>query len=178
MAKPTRRRFTAAYKLRIPEETDGCSEPGEVGRIVRREGLYSSHLTAWRKARREGSLKGLTPKRRGRKPTRRNPLQKRVDELEAEVVWLHKQLATAETILEAQGKVAGLLGLSFDSGKNSWRMPMSASTVCVVCFGIWDSPSGYEEAITYSAGKASPRESICNATTAMRNPIRCGRSVE
>ena len=93
--------------------------PGEVGRIVRREGLYSSHLTAWRKARREGSLKGLTPKRRGRKPTRRNPLQKRVDELEAEVARLHKQLATAETILEVQGKVAGLLGLSFDSGKNS-----------------------------------------------------------
>ena len=119
VAKPTRRRFTAAYKLRILEETDGCSEPGEVGRIVRREGLYSSHLTAWRKARRAGSLKGLTPKRRGRKPTRRNPLQKRVDELEAEVARLHKQLATAETILEVQGKVAGLLGLSFDSGKNS-----------------------------------------------------------
>ena len=56
VAKPTRRRFTAAYKLRILEETDGCSEPGEVGRIVRREGLYSSHLTAWRKARRAGSL--------------------------------------------------------------------------------------------------------------------------
>ena len=119
VAKPTHRRFTAAYKLRILEETDGCSEPGEVGPIVRREGLYSSHLTAWRKAGREGSLKGLTPKRRGRKPTRRNPLQKRVDELEAEVVRLHKQLATAETILEVQGKVAGLLGLSFDSGKNS-----------------------------------------------------------
>ena len=86
---------------------------------MRREGLYSSHLTAWRKARREGSLKGLTPKRRGRKPARRNSLQKRVDELEAEVARLEKQLATAETILEVQGKVAGLLGLSFDSRKNS-----------------------------------------------------------
>ncbi len=72
VAKPTRRQFTAEYKLRILEETDRCSEPGEVGRIVRREGLYSSHLTAWRRARREGSLKGLTPKRRGRKPARRN----------------------------------------------------------------------------------------------------------
>ena len=119
VAKPTRRQFTAEYKFRILEETDRCSEPGEVGRIVRREGLYSSHLTAWRKARREGSLKGLTPKRRGRKPARRNSLQKRVDELEAEVARLEKQLATAETILEVQGKVAGLLGLSFDSGKNS-----------------------------------------------------------
>ena len=65
VAKPTRRQFTGAYKLGILEETDRCSQPGEVGRILRREGLYSSHLTAWRKARREGSLKGLTPRRRG-----------------------------------------------------------------------------------------------------------------
>ena len=119
VAKPTRRQFTAEYKLRILEETERCSGPGEVGRILRREGLYSSHLTAWRKAMREGPLKGLTPKRQGRKPTRRNPLQKRVDELEAQVARLEKQLATAQTILEVQGKVAGLLGLSFDSGKNS-----------------------------------------------------------
>ncbi len=119
VAKPTRRQFTGAYKLGILEETDRCSQPGEVGRILRREGLYSSHLTAWRKARREGSLKGLTPRKRGRKPARRNPLQKRVDELEAEVARLEKQLATAETILEVQGKVAGLLGLSFEGGKNS-----------------------------------------------------------
>ena len=118
VAKPTRRQFTAEYKLRILEETERCSGPGEVGRIVRREGLYSSHLTAWRKAMREGSLKGLTPKRQGQ-PTRRNPLQKRVDELEAQVARLEKQLTTAQTILEVQGKVAGLLGLSFDSGNNS-----------------------------------------------------------
>ncbi len=65
VAKPTRRQFTGEYKLGILEETDRCSQPGEVGRILRREGLYSSHLTAWRKARREGSLKGLTPRRRG-----------------------------------------------------------------------------------------------------------------
>ncbi len=108
VAKPTRRKFTAEYKLRILEEADRCFEPGEVGRILRREGLYSSHLTAWRKARIEGSLRGLAPKRRGRKPTPR----KRVVELEAEVARLEKQLATAETILEVQGKVAGLLGLN------------------------------------------------------------------
>ena len=119
VAKPTRRQFTGEYKLRILEETDRCSEPGEVGRILRREGLYSSHLTAWRKARHEGSLRGLAPRKRGRKPARRNSLQKRVDELEAEVARLEKQLATAETILEVQGKVAGLLGLSFEGGKNS-----------------------------------------------------------
>ena len=119
VAKPTRRQFTGEYKLGILEETDRYSEPGEVGRILRREGLYSSHLTAWRKARHEGSLRGLTPRKRGRKPARRNPLQKRVDELEAEVARLEKQLTTAETILEVQGKVAGLLGLSFEGGKNS-----------------------------------------------------------
>ena len=73
VAKPTRRQFTGEYKLGILEETDRCSEPGEVGRILRREGLYSSHLTAWRKARHEGSLRGLTPRKRGRKPARRNP---------------------------------------------------------------------------------------------------------
>ena len=64
--RPTRRQFTGEYKLRILEETDRCSEPGEVGRILRREGLYSSHLTAWRKARHEGSLRGLAPRKRGR----------------------------------------------------------------------------------------------------------------
>ena len=56
VAKPTRRQFTGAYRLRILEEADRCTEPGEVGRLLRREGLYSSHLTAWRKARRKGSL--------------------------------------------------------------------------------------------------------------------------
>ena len=119
VAKPRRRQYSAEYKLRILEEADRCSEPGDVGRLLRREGLYSSHLVVWRKARRDGTLRGLTPRKRGRKPVPRNPLQKRVDALEAEVVRLRKKLATAETILEVQGKVAGLLGLHFDSGKNS-----------------------------------------------------------
>ena len=119
VAKPTRRQFTAEYKLRILEEADRCSKPGEIGRILRREGLYSSHLVAWRKARRDGTILGLAPKKRGRKPARRNPLQKRVNQLEAEVARLEKELATAKTILEVQGKVAGLLGLSFGDGKNS-----------------------------------------------------------
>ncbi len=59
--------------LRILEEADRCTEPGEVGRLLRREGLYSSHLTAWRKARRKGSLQGLTSKKRGAKPARAQP---------------------------------------------------------------------------------------------------------
>ena len=64
-AKPKRRRFTAEYRLRILEEADGCTQPGEVGQMLRREGLYSSHLTKWRQARREGSLRGLRSKKRG-----------------------------------------------------------------------------------------------------------------
>ena len=119
VAKPRRRQYSAEYKLRILEEADRCRAPGDVGRLLRREGLYSSHLAGWRKARHDGTLRGLTPRKRGRRPVPRNPLQKRVDVLEAEVVRLRKKLATAETILEVQGKVAGLLGLHLDRGKNS-----------------------------------------------------------
>ena len=86
VAKPKRRKFTAQYRLRILEEAESCTQPGEVGRLLRREGLYSSHLTEWRRARREGSLQGLTPSKRGRKPAERNPLSAKVHELEAK--WL------------------------------------------------------------------------------------------
>ncbi len=72
--KPVRRRFTAEYKLRILAEADRCTEPGQIGELQRREGLYSSHLCNWRKQRDEGVLAGLTPKRRGRKTKTKNPL--------------------------------------------------------------------------------------------------------
>ena len=88
VAKPTRRQFTAAYRPRILEEADRCTQPGEVGRLLRREGLYSSHLTAWRKARRQGSLQGLSAKTRGAKPRERSPLEAKVRELEAMVARL------------------------------------------------------------------------------------------
>ncbi len=78
--RPMRRRFAPSYKLRIVEEADRCTEPGEVGQILRREGLYSSHLTTWRKAAHTGSLKALS-KKRGRKPDR-NPLEEKVRKLE------------------------------------------------------------------------------------------------
>ena len=119
VAKPQRRQFTAAYRLRILEEADGCQSPGEVGQILRREGLYSSHLANWRKARREGSLVALTPKKRGAKPKERNPLVPKVRELEAKVARLEKELHKAHTILDVQEKVAGLLGFSLESEKNS-----------------------------------------------------------
>ena len=116
VAKPKRRQFTAEYRLRIVDEADRCARPGEVGRLLRREGLYSSHLASWRKARREGSLRGLAPKKRGAKPAARNPLDAKVRELEAKVVRLEKELGTARTILDVQGKVAGLLGFNLEDG--------------------------------------------------------------
>ena len=118
VAKPIRRQFSAQYRLRILEEADRCTEPGEVGRLLRREGLYSSHLSGWRKARRAGSLKGLTPKKRGAKPVERDPRDAKLRALEAKVARLEKELHTAHTILEVQGKVAGLLGFSLQDGKD------------------------------------------------------------
>ena len=116
VAKPKRRQFTAQYRLRILEEAERCAQPGEVGRLLRREGLYSSHLTAWRKARRKGSLRELAPKKRGAKPGERNPLDAKVRALEAKVARLEHELHTAHTILDVQGKVAGLLGLNLEHG--------------------------------------------------------------
>ncbi len=118
VAKPQRRQFTAQYRLRVLEEADRCTEPGEVGRLLRREGLYSSHLTAWRKARRKGSLQGLASKKRGAKSAKGNPLDAKVRELEAKVEHLEKELHTARTILDVQSKVAGLLGFSLKDGKD------------------------------------------------------------
>ena len=118
VARPKRRRFTAEYRLRILEEADDCTEPGDVGRLLRREGLYSSHLTKWREARRDGALGGLRSKKRGTKPKAMNPLASKVRELEAKVARLEKDLHTAHTILDVQEKVAGLLGFSLEDGKD------------------------------------------------------------
>ena len=111
VAKPKRRQFSAQYRLRTLEEADRCTQPGEVGRLLRREGLYSSHLATWRKARRKGSLRELASKKRGAKPAERNPLDAKVRVLEAKVARLEHELHTAHTILDVQGKVAGLLGI-------------------------------------------------------------------
>ena len=117
-AKPKRRQFSAEYRLRILDEADRCTRPGEIGCLLRREGLYSSHLSVWRKARRNGSLKALTPKKRGAKHAESNPLSPKIRQLEAKVTRLEKELATAHTIIDVQGKVAGLLGLNLDDGKD------------------------------------------------------------
>jgi len=118
VAKPKRRRFTAEYRLRILEEADRCTGAGEVGQLLRREGLYSSHLANWRKARDEGALRGLRSKKRGAKPKASNPLEPKVRELETKVARLEKDLHKAYTILDVQEKVAGLLGFSLEDGKD------------------------------------------------------------
>ena len=80
--KKPRRRFTAQYKLRIVEEADMLKESGQIGALLRREGLYSSNLTTWRRQRDEGQLQALSPKKRGRKAQQKNPLAERVARFE------------------------------------------------------------------------------------------------
>lgn len=104
-----RRRFTANYKLRILQEVDQCDQPGQIGALLRREGLYSSHLTTWRRQRDRGQLAGLTPKKRGRKP---DPQAAELARLQRENERLKAKLAQAETIIEVQKKLSHLLGLA------------------------------------------------------------------
>jgi transposase len=107
-----RRRFSAAYKLRIVEEADACSEAGEIGALLRREGLYTSHLSKWRKARACGQLAGLKPKKRGREGTADADLRDEVERLRRDKDRLEARLAQAETIIEVQKKLSQLLGVT------------------------------------------------------------------
>jgi len=110
VAKASRRRFSAEYKRKILREADACRHPGEIGALLRREGLYSSHLTTWRAQRARGELVGLTPKRRGPAPKPKNPLAAKVAALEREVTRQKARAARAEALVELQKKVAELLG--------------------------------------------------------------------
>jgi transposase-like protein len=109
-AKPTRRRFTVEYKRRIVREADGCKTPGAVGALLRREGLYSSHLTAWRAARDRGELAGLARKR-GPVPPIPDPRDKKIAELEREAARWRKRAERAEALVEVQKKLTALLGM-------------------------------------------------------------------
>ena len=111
MAKARRRRFAAEYKRRILEEAAVCRKPGELGALLRREGLYSSHLTAWRAAAKRGELAALGAKRRGPRPARPAPGQQRIAALEREVRRLQARAERAEALVEVQKKLAELLGL-------------------------------------------------------------------
>jgi len=110
--KKPRRKFTAKYKLQILREADGCSEPGQLGALLRREGLYSSHLTIWRRQREEGLLDALSPRKRGRKEKEKNPLAPKVAQLERENERLRKKLKKAEIIIDVQKKISEILGIS------------------------------------------------------------------
>ena len=112
--KATRRRFTAAYKRRIVREADKCTKPGELGVLLRREGVYSSSLSVWRRQLAAGDLAG-TGARRGPKAQTKDPRDKRIAELERETRRLERKLEQAETVIGIQKKVASLLGIPLRS---------------------------------------------------------------
>ena len=105
--QPKRRRYTAEYKLAILREADACSRPGEVGALLRREGLYTSHLTYWRKQRDQGALQALG-RPRGRKPA--DPRDARIAALERRAQRAEAELTKARRVIEVQGNVSALLG--------------------------------------------------------------------
>jgi len=121
--KPVRRRFTAEYKLRILREVDRSTESGQLGALLRREGLYSSHLSAWRQQRDEGTLAGLTSKRRGRKANPDAALIAENERLKRESQRLAAKLRQAETIIEVQKKLSEILGIPLPPSDNSGSAP-------------------------------------------------------
>ena len=110
-ARPRRRTFTAQDKLRILAETDRAAETGGIGAVLRREGIYSSALTDWRRLRDAGALGALTPAKRGPTAARANPLTAEVALLQRDVAYLTRSLARAEAIIAVQKKLADLLGI-------------------------------------------------------------------
>lgn len=114
--RPRRRTFTAKDKLRILALTDKAAGTGEIGAILRREGLYSSTLCDWRRQRDAGAFNALAPSRRGPKAAEVNPMAAEVARLQRSNADLTRRLARAETIIDVQKKVAALLGLTPDGG--------------------------------------------------------------
>lgn len=121
VARPTRRRFTAADKLRILKLADACTAVGSLGALLRAEGLYASHLTTWRRQRTEGVLSALTPQKRGRKVSAPHPLRAANATLRQENARLSTRLQQAELIIEVQKKVSQILGLPLETPAESER---------------------------------------------------------
>lgn len=115
LERAMRRRFSAEYKLRILKLADSCTEPGSLGALLRREGLYASNLKTWRRQRDEGTLEALSPKKRGRKAIERNPLALEVERLRRENEKLSNRLKQAELIIDVQKKVSQMLGITLES---------------------------------------------------------------
>jgi len=107
VAKAKRRQYTAEYKLRILQEVDACERLGEIGALLRREGVYSSSLSNWRRQRERGELEGLSPQKRGPKP---DPQAVELARLKRENERLRERLRQAEVIIDVQKKVAQMLG--------------------------------------------------------------------
>ena len=107
--KAIRRKFTAKHKLRILQEVDRCTTQGQIGALLRREGLYSSNLTTWRRQREQGTLEALSPKHRGPKVKNTAPSVRRIVELERENNQLKQKLKQAETIIDVQKKLSEIL---------------------------------------------------------------------
>jgi transposase len=112
--RPRRRTFTAAYKLEVLREADACSEPGQIGALLRREGLYSSHLSEWRRKRESGELQALEPRKRGRKAAVHNPLAAENARLQRDMAKLQEELRKARLIIDVQKKLAEMLGTSLN----------------------------------------------------------------
>ncbi len=110
--KAKRRQFSPEYKLRVLREADACRGEGQIGALLRREGLYSSHLTTWRRQRETGALAGMRARKRGPKGRAEDP---RVKQLVRENARLQRQLKQAVTIIEIQKKVAGILGIPLNA---------------------------------------------------------------
>jgi transposase len=117
VAKATRRRFTLEYKRKIIREADRCKTLGAVGALLRREGLYSSHLATWRAARDQGRLAGAA-RRRGPVPRVPDPRDKRITELERENARWRQRAERAEALVEVQKKLAALLGTPLESERS------------------------------------------------------------
>ncbi len=117
--KAKRRQFTAKYKLRVLEQVDRCTERGQIGELLRREGLYSSHLSKWRQQRARGQLQGLASKKRGR--AAQAPAATELAQLRRENERLRAQLEQAEIIIDVQKKLAKLLGLTTAESESNER---------------------------------------------------------
>ena len=111
--KAIRRKYPGEYKLRILKEAETCTLPGQLGALLRREGLYSSNLTTWRHQKELGMLEALSPKKRGPKTLKRNPLALKVAQLEREIQRLHQKLHQAEMIIDVQKKISEILQIPF-----------------------------------------------------------------
>lgn len=113
--KAERRRFTADYKRKVLRQAEQCKESGQIGALLRREGLYWSNLSKWRKQRESGELAGLSVKRRGPQRREKNPIADRVKELERDNERLKRRAERAERIVELQKRISEILGIELSA---------------------------------------------------------------